>query len=329
MKNVILFDTSAGTLNHGDEIIMESLEKNMKDVLDGKYVLKFPTHTPCFHFYQQTKKNPRYKFVTEADYKFICGTNILNNKMLFPWPFWNINIFNSKCNKDSVLVGVGCAGFEKNNKVNLYSKALYSSILSRKYKHSVRDERTKNIVESIIGEGSAINTGCVTTWGLTKEHCSGISAKKAKNVVFTLTDYAIDREADTYLINTLIKNYEKVYFWPQGTRDVRYFSTLKPDGDVTMISPGVRSYYELLNAFPAGELDYVGTRLHAGIYAMQSKVRAVIIKVDNRADDMSKTYNINTVERDNRNLCDIINSDIVTDINIDTEKIKEWKSQFK
>lgn len=326
MKNIVLFDTSVATLNHGDEIIMESLLKNGEEILNDNFVAKFPTHAPCFHFYQQTKRNPRYTFVKNADYKFICGTNLLSNKMYIPWHFWNINIFNSKCYKNAVLVGVGCSSFkEGSNNVSLYSKILFSSFLSKKYKHSVRDERTKQIVESILGEGSAINTGCPTTWGLTEEHCRQIPTKKSNCAVFTLTDYSINREADQYLIDTLLSNYEEVYFWPQGTRDIKYFNSLSNIQSIKVLAPSVGAYSKLMSE---KSLDYIGTRLHAGIYAMQHKVRSIIIVVDNRADDMAKTYNINTLSRQSRNLSDLINSEFETNININESNIKEWKSQF-
>ncbi len=326
LKNIVLFDTSSATLNHGDEIIMESVLKNAKDILDNNYVARFPTHTPCFSFYQQTRLNERFKFVCDSDYKFICGTNIISNHMFFPWPFWNINIFNSKCYKNAVLVGVGVAGFKDgDDKVSFYSKLLFSRFLSKQYKHSVRDERTKRIVESICGAGSAINTGCPTLWGLTKKHCSEIPVKKAPSVVFTLTDYAANRETDQYLIDVLTRTYETVYFWPQGTRDIKVFESLNNTENIKMITPSVKAYSDLLSK---GNIDYVGTRLHAGIYAMQHKVRSLILIVDNRAADMGETYNINTIKRYDKNLENIINSEIVTNINIDEEKINAWKSQF-
>ena len=325
MKKIILFDTSVGTLNHGDEIIMESFVKNAEEILRDNFTLRFPTHTPCFHFYQQLNRNYRYKYVKNADYKFICGTNILNNKMMLPWQFWNINIFNSRCYENAVLVGVGCSGFRENDKMSLYSKMLYSGFLSKKYKHSVRDERTKKLVEFVCGTNSAINTGCPTIWGLTKKHCEEIDTMKAKNVVFTLTDYSVNREEDRYLVDTLLKNYDNVYFWPQGTGDNDYFDSLQFSEKVKKVSPGIREYSKLLSE---GNIDYVGTRLHAGIYAMQHKVRSIIISVDNRAADMSYTYNINTVSRGERCLEDVINSEIITNVNINEEAIKEWKSQF-
>ena len=149
--------------------------------------------------------------------------------------------------------------------------------------------------------------------------------KKASRVVFTLTDYSVDRENDQNLINILLENYSEVYFWPQGIRDIKYFESLENTKGITVLSPSVQDYGKLLSE---SDIDYVGTRLHAGIYAMQHKVRSLILVVDNRAADMAVTYNINTVSRDTQNLADIINSDIITDIMINEEGIKEWKSQF-
>lgn len=326
MKNVILFDTAVGTLNHGDEIIMESLLKNADDILRGNNVYHYPTHTPCFHFYQQTKRNGRFTFVRDADYKFICGTNILNNKIIHPLSFWNVNIFNCKCYKNSVAVGVGVSGFKPgSDKLSFYSKLLFSKILSKKYIHSARDERTKRIIESICGKGSAINTGCPTTWGLTKEHCAQIPKSKQDKVVFTLTDYSRNKVNDQRLIDILTQSYKEVYFWPQGSKDLIYFEAFKNIDKIKVLSPSVREYSKLLSE---GSIDYVGTRLHAGIFAMQHKVRSIILIVDNRAKDMADTYNINTIPRDSESLADMINSDFETKININEDAINQWKSQF-
>ena len=326
MKNIVLFDTSAATLNHGDEIIMLSFLKNGADLLDGHFVLRFPTHAPCFHAYQQTKRNPRYMFVKNADHKFICGTNLLSNKMYIPWHFWNVNVFNCRCYEDAVLVGVGCSAFAQgSDKLHWYSKLLFSKILSRRYKHSVRDERTKRIVESILGPGSAINTGCPTLWGMTKEHCRQIPTQKARRVVFTLTDYSKDCVHDQNLIDILNRQYEEVYFWPQGAQDMAYFQALAHTENIRVITPSVAAYGAILQE---GNVDFVGTRLHAGIYAMQHKVRAVILAVDNRAADMAETYNLNVLLRDDPRLEEILCGEIVTDVNIDEQAIDEFKQQF-
>lgn len=326
MKNIVLFDTSVATLNHGDEIIMESFLKNGADLLDGHFVLRFPTHAPCFHMHQQTKRNSRYAFVKNADHKFVCGTNLLSNNIYFPWHFWNVNILTYHAYKESVLVGVGCSGFHKgSDKVHWYSKMLYKRMLSKKYKHSVRDEHTKRIVESILGPDTAINTGCPTLWGMTKEHCRQIPTKKANRVVFTISDYSIDRENDQRLIDVLNRQYDVVYFWPQGTRDMKYFESLERVENIRVISPSVPAYDRLLSE---GNIDFVGTRLHAGIYAMQHKVRSVILAVDNRASDMAETYNLNVLRRDDPDLEAFLCGEIVTDVNINEDAIAEFKQQF-
>ena len=93
-----------------------------------------------------------------------------------------------------------------------------------------------------------------------------------------------------------------------------------------MVSPDVASYKKLLTET---DIDYVGTRLHAGIYAMQHKVRSIILVVDNRAADMAETFNINTVLRDDPTLEEKIRSQFVTDVKLDVDSIEQWKSQFK
>lgn len=325
MKNIILFDTSVGTMNHGDDIINISFAKNAKELLEGNFVVKYPTHTPCFLPYQQFNRNKRFRFADGADYKFIIGTNIISNHMDSPWPFWNINYFNSKCYKNSVLVGVGSTEFSNNSeRMKLYSKKLFLSFLSKKFVHSVRDEKTKRILESI--GLRAINTGCPTMWGLTQEHCSKIPTTKADEVVFTLTDYAPDFLLDQQLIDLLLNNYKKVYFWPQGTDDYNYFRKFRGIDKVFAISPDLSSYSRILDT----NIDYIGTRLHAGIYALQHKKRSIILSVDNRARDMMETYNINVIERNKLSDIEIkLKDNFKTEVKINEHNIIKWKSQFK
>lgn len=323
MKNYIIFDTSVGSLNVGDQIINNSFDRNMKDIYGAGFVVRYPTHTPTSHFYQNNKFNRFYRYVESCNTKFVVGTNILSGNMFEPWPNWNVNIFNCKPYKDSILVGCGF-GSEKDN-VNLYTKILYSKILSKEIVHSVRDERTKRILNKL--GYKAINTGCVTMWGLTKEHCKKIPTKKHKNVIFTLTDYKRDVESDQFLIDTLNKNYDKVYYWIQGSGDLEYFKSLKNIEKIILVNPNLEDYKSIL---VEKNVDYVGTRLHAGVFAMQNFVRSIIIIVDNRARDMKETYNIPAIERNEikEKLQEMMISEYETKINIDEEKIKEWKKQF-
>ncbi|GKG98899.1 polysaccharide pyruvyl transferase family protein [Hungatella hathewayi] len=206
-----------------------------------------------------------------------------------------------------------------------YTKTLYKKILSKKYIHSTRDEHTKHLLESI--DLKAINTGCPTMWKLTPEHCAKIPTKKAKAVILTLTDSSVNLKLDQQLINLLINNYSEVYFWPQGLRDMEYFSSMQNIECVHVVSPDIFSYDRLLNSVDS--IDYIRTRLHAGIFAMQHKKRTFILTVDNRASDISKTYNINVFERSNMyGLREAIESDFQTKVEINLDNIIAWKQQF-
>lgn len=323
MKNYIIFDTSIGSLNVGDQIINNSFNKNMKDIYGDGFVVRYPTHTPVSHFYQNNKFNRFYRYVKSCSAKFIVGTNILSSNMFEPWPNWNVNIFNCSPYKNSVLVGCGF-GSDTDN-VNLYTRILFSKTLSKNFIHSVRDERTKRILNSL--GYKAINTGCVTMWGLTKGHCEKIPNKKQENVVFTLTDYKKNKMLDQKLINILKENYKKVYYWVQGSADLDYFNSLGNIDNIIIVNPNLDDFKDVL---VNKNVDYIGTRLHAGVFAMQNFVRSIILIVDNRARDMKETYNLPAIERDNidTDLKNMINADFKTEINIDEFRIKEWKKQL-
>jgi polysaccharide pyruvyl transferase WcaK-like protein len=324
MKNIVLFDTSIGSDNKGDEIIMNSIYSHLSPILSNGFYMTMPTHTPCFHIYQQRNKYKHYSFTKNADYKFICGTNILSPRMLRLKPNWNVNIFNCKCYVNSILCGVGSGGINNNNLPDIYTKELYKRILSNVYIHSVRDEKTKEYLKGIGLD--AINTGCPTLWNLTSSFCSEIPIKKSSQVVFTLTSYKQNKCIDQSFIDILCKNYSKLYFWPQDINDNKYYMQLKKSKQIITISPNIKSISYVLSK---NDIDYVGTRLHAGILAMQHKRRAIILIVDNRANDISETYSINTIPREDVGLLEeYINSKIVTNIGINEELIHTWKKQF-
>ena len=303
MKKIIIFNTSIGSLNTGDYIINESGRKQLSDILKDDFIVELPTHTPTIHNYQSIHRNKLVQVCNSAEYKFIIGTNIL-------------------AYNNSIMVGVASTPNAKN--LNHYTEFLYKHILSHSFVHSTRDEKTKNMLESI--GLKAINTGCVTMWGFTSEKCAKIPKEKSTRVVFTLTDYAKNIEKDQELINILRKNYKTVYFWPQGSDDYEYILSLDYK-NIHIISPQLDYYRSLLQS---GSIDFVGTRWHAGVFAMQNNVRSIILIVDNRARDIQENYNINAIERDELSvkLDGMINSTFTTDIKINQDKINEWKSQF-
>lgn len=323
MKKIILFDTSVGSLNQGDNIIMKSIRRNISDILENNFVVTMPTHTPCFYPFQTISRNKRYVFTKNCDYKFICGTNLINRTQFSPRPNWNAYSFNCREYKNSVLLGVGQSGIDDSLKVEKSTERLLNKALSRNYIHSTRDEKTKLILEKL--GFRAINTGCPTMWGLTNDFCAQINKEKSDSVIFTLTNYAPDK-TDQLLVDKLLMNYEKVYFYPQGEGDYKYINSLKNVDKIKIISPDIEAYSDFLRL---NQPDYVGTRLHGGVYAMQHKCRSIIISIDNRTTDMRNNYNINCINREEIEGIDSrINSSFETKINIDIDKINQWKSQF-
>lgn len=323
MKNYVLFDISQGTQNLGDFIIMDSIMKEMNFLFEGNFLTHFSTHTPIARFYHNFRRNMQSRACDSADKKFICGANTFKNSLLRICPDWNINHFNCKYYKNSIAIGVGMDMNSK--KMDSYTKMIYKNILSKEFVHSVRDERTKKMLEDL--GFKAINTGCPTLWSLDDDFCKKIPTEKAENVIFTLTFYDKDQVNDQKLIDILKNNYNKLFFWVQGSEDYEYFKTFQNIEDIEIISPNLESYKRILQK---DNIEYVGTRLHAGIFAMKNMRRAIILNIDNRARDMSETYNLNTIDRDKIYMLEEkINSKFETKVNIDKSRIREWKNQFK
>lgn len=321
MDNILLLDTSVGSLNKGDEIIMRCIRRELCEITKDKFTLTLPTHVSPFHWYQVVRGSYRVKTYSNAKFKFVGGSNLLTMNMLTHFPQWNINIFNYGPLKGSVLVGVGAG---KGDKINSYTKMLYKKVLSHQYIHSVRDERTKILLEKM--GFRALNTGCATLWSLTPEYCKEIPREKADSVVFTLTHHSKDFQKDQMLIDVLNANYSKVYFWIQDAGDLTYLKSLNNIENIKIIPPNVDEYEKVFQK----EIDYIGTRLHGGIYAMRNKKRSIIISIDERARGMSETYNLNTIERkDFDQLERVINSKIITMVNLDLNNINIWLNQFK
>ncbi|MGG0845353.1 polysaccharide pyruvyl transferase family protein [Peribacillus simplex] len=321
MDNILLLDTSVGSLNKGDDIIMKCVKYQLLGITNNRFTLTLPTHVSPFHWYQVARRSNRVKIYSDAKYKFVGGSNLLTMNMLTHFPQWNINLFNYHPLKGSILVGVGAG---KGSKVNTYTKILYSKVLSHSFIHSVRDERTKVILEEM--GFKAINTGCASLWLLTPEFCKDIPTTKSDDVVFTLTHHSRDIEKDQFLINILNKNYKNIYFWVQDAKDLKYFRNFKNTENINIVPPSVEEYEKILNK----KIDYIGTRLHGGIFAMRNKKRSIIISIDERAQGMAETYNINTIHRDNFNqLENMINSEIITNVNVNYKMVNTWLNQFE
>ena len=320
MENILILDTSIATGNRGDDIIMECTHKELDFLLKDNYELRLPTHVSSFHWYQVVKKSRSLMRFVNCRLKFVGGSNILAKNLFTHYPQWNINLFNCNPIQGSILVGVGLGAGD--GRSNWYTRHLYNRVLSHKYIHSVRDERTKCYLEDELGL-KAINTGCVTMWMLTPGFCKTIPKQKSEKVVFTLTKRVDYEEQGQFIIDTLNENYNKVFFWPQGIDDYDYFIKLNHIDNIKILQSSKEAYHTYLST---NETDYVGTRLHGGIYAMRHGRRAIIIAIDERAREINKNNCVDIKEI--KQLPEFINSEFETKVEMDFDSISLWKSQF-
>lgn len=298
---------------------MECVWKELEFLTNKNFVLTLPTHVSPFHWYQVARKSYALMTYANSKYKFAGGSNLLVKDLMTHYPQWNINLFNYQPLKGIVMMGIGAGA---GNKSNWYTKNIYKHMLSKEYFHSMRDERSKDYVESL--GLKALNTGCVTMWMLTPDFCKQIPTEKSETVVFTITGTDARNQQ---LVNILKNNYSRIVFWPQGHLDFDSFKALKNINGIEILPATKDAYDQFLTNT---ETDYVGTRLHGGVYAMRHKRRAIIIAIDERARGINENNNLNCIEFDQlEKLDDMINSSLETKIKMPFEEINKWRAQFQ
>jgi len=313
MKKISVFDTTVSNYNLGNQIIMESVYRHLKEIFPMDFFFKLPNMEITEHTLQ---------YIGWSDFLFFGGTNALCGEMN-NYSQWGLNKTNYKKIKNVVLMGMGWWQYQE--VINRYTRKLLTNSLSNTYLHSVRDSYTEGKLHSI-GFNNVVNTGCPTLWDLTKSHCSDIPKEKSEEVVFTVTDYMKNLQRDKSIFEVLERNYSKIYVWIQGMGDHDYVNENFNCKNVEIIGPDLKYYDELLSK---NEVDYVGTRLHAGIRALQHKRCTTIIGIDNRALEMRKDFNIPVIsENEIHRLDQIINSSFDIMVNLPLEQIQRWKKQF-
>lgn len=317
MNKIFLYEPCIGSDNLGDQIIVDSIKRELSQLLGKSYCIELPTHLPLSNRYMFFLKRP--------DYKFVCGSNLLvsNFFRIIHLRQWMIGLTTFHAIKGAIFVGVGAQS--KINKYGCVTQFIYKYLFNNGYINSVRDSYTEKLLRTA-GITNVINTACPTMWRFTKKFCKTVPKVKTDSVVFTLTDYRPDEKRDKSMIATLLKNYDCVYFWPQGARDFAYFKSLNLSNDINIINPSLIAYDNFL---ATTNTDYVGTRLHGGIRALQFKRRTTIIAIDNRARELKRDFNLPVLdELDINQLENLIQSHIETDINLPFKNIKFFLRQF-
>ena len=317
-SKIVRFDTSLGTDNLGDYIIMHYCNKILDEL--------FPTYQPINIGTHLMPTIEQEAVVKQTKYKFVCGTNLLTSNIEHHWRWVLPDGVRRKMNyRNIILLGVGWGEYQ--DKCSDYSRMIYRTMLNPNLLHSVRDQYTLEKLKQA-GFKNVVNTGCPTTWALTPEFCRDIPTKKSKDVVATITDYRRDTEKDNEMLAILSRNYDHIYLWLQGKQDEEYLKTLNIPENLTTIPANLEAYEEVLRM---GGIDYVGTRLHAGIHALNHKIRSIILAVDNRATEMGRDVNLPVIQRSEivEKLEKKIQSEFITEIQINQKNIECFKAQFR
>lgn len=104
MENLVtIFDTSYGSLNVGDFIIMESINDVLNEIISSPkiFLMSIPTHIDVSGNY--------YEKVKRSKLKIVCGTNLFHMEYLPISKFnsWKISIKEINILNNTLLFGVG------------------------------------------------------------------------------------------------------------------------------------------------------------------------------------------------------------------------------
>lgn len=316
-NKAVLLNTSINSDNAGDAIIMYFAKQQLQSIFHKSSFIEYPTHCKWVDF-SETDRD---------DLKIVCGTNALSTKMEFDCPIAfpkDVDYYR----KTLLLMAVGLRKNHGRKDFSVYSKRLLNFALTDDFKHSVRDSNSLLRLRDI-GITNVVNTSCVTMWNLTEEKCEMIPTTKADSVLTTVTDYDKNPFADGYMIETLLKNYKKIFVWLQGIGDYDYLKQITDVSKLYLIDGSFSSLKKFVE-HRSEPIDYLGTRLHCGIFCLNNNIRSTVVCIDNRALDIHNDTGLPIIMRENiySDMEDCIRHPLKTNIQLPWESIYAWKKQF-
>lgn len=313
---IAVFDTAASSRNLGDLVIMDAVRRQLRKTVPEAFFVTVPTHD----FLSIEGR----KLVEQSALSIVGGTNLLCSQIQ-AYNQWKVRWRDTIWLKDVVLLGVGWWQYQK--PANRRTRIFQQRVLSHYLPHSLRDEYSASQLRKS-GFENVLNTSCVTLWDIEPAVQQQIPARKASSVVTTLTDYKPDPGKDGLMLEVLRRRYDEVLVWIQGAGDYAYIRELGVHG-LTIVDPQLEAYDEVLQS--SRDLDYIGTRLHAGVRAMLHRRRAMILGVDNRATEIARDIALPVMERDGslESLEKWIDGENPTVLNLPWDKIDEWRQAIR
>jgi len=304
-----IFDTALGSDNLGDRIIMDAVWDVVRALFTNATFIRTPSHRHA--------TLAELRMGRKAALSIVGGTNILKGHM-FVRSNWRITPFDYFAWRNVVLLGVGWQQY--GGEADALTRLFFSTVLSKSKLQSVRDWHTHAKLRRCVP--NAIYTACPTMWKLDSRR---IPVRKARSAIFAVTYYRPAPVQDRALFELLKRHYDKIYFWPQQRLDIPYIHSIGISG-YTPIRHDLAAYDQLLRDT---DVDFIGARLHGGIRALQHGRRSLIIPVDNRATEISKSTQLPVMDRNNLDSIERwIVSPELTRLTLPHESIESWKSQF-
>lgn len=276
--------------NLGDLIIRKAVDSVLLELFPAADVVAASTHSPL--------SGAQMQQASQADIVLVGGTNLLSSHVL-EYDQWNLsadaNRYSAPPDLQAVMLGVGWWQYQ--DAPDSLTCGYYRSLFHRSLPHSVRDGYTKAKLAEC-GITNVVNTSCMTLWGLHGRSTARTGSRG--KCVFTLTDYRWDIESDNAVVRLLLEKYEELIFFPQGSHDQEYVTHIPAVSEagsrIVMLPHEISAFYDIT---AKGDCDYIGTRLHAGAWCLQSGLPSLILAVDNRSAEIAKDVTLPVVERIN------------------------------
>lgn len=311
--------------NLGDLIINGFVTLVLRELFPKEEIVRIATH-------DFPSKNEK-ALIKQSAHCFLGGSNLLNSTVNIynNWKFdrnFRDTLFSSR--SEAIALGLGWGEYQ--GEPNFQSRFFYKKRLSKTAIHSVRDHYSLSQFEKI-GSLRAINTGCPSTWGLQATLVHRYQKTLPDVCLFTLTDYSASPAHDQALVEELLKHFKVLLYFPQGKGDKSYLKKLPVyQKNPTRFEFLEHDLNDFKKALKPGEIIYVGTRLHAGILALNQQIESLIIGIDNRALEMKKDIHLPVIERaDLKGLSDWLQGKTIFDqqkIVLPLTEIAKWKEQF-
>lgn len=302
-------DPSLGTANDGDQIIA--------DAVSGE-LARCGVHDPIRLSTRRPWSRDELSAADECDLFVVGGTNLLASHPV-RYRQWHVGPHELKRQHGRVvLFGVGWWQYQ--SAPDLLARSLLRLLLRGDALHSVRDTYTRRQLAKV--PRRFVDTSCPTMWHLPT---TGTTRHGFRGpVIATVTDYLRHPVRDRILLHSLAERADRLLVWPQGSGDRRYITELGFADHC--LGSGLHALDQVLTD---PDVEYVGTRLHAGIRALQRGVPAVVVAIDNRAREIAASTSLWTVSRNEIDTLEAQLDDLdAWSLRLPTEAISRWRREF-